>query len=64
MDETHTLEENLRKIEALIDAVHKLQQSKNDLVFDVIKYQLESLEALAVEARESLDAIRFWMASK
>ena len=64
MDETHTLEENIQKIEALIDAVHRLQIEKQNLVFDLIQYQLDSLDMLAHEASQSLDAIKFWMASK
>ena len=58
MDQTHTLKENLDKVESLIDAVVKLQKTSNDLTFSAILFQLESLKALSEETHESLQTVR------
>ncbi len=58
MDETHSLEENLEKIQALIDAVHQLYKTSNDMTYAAIVFQLESLRTLSNETFESLEKIR------
>lgn len=58
MDENHSIEENLDKIQALIEAVVKLQKTSNDLTFSAILFQLESLKTLSEETFQSLEALR------
>lgn len=57
MDETHSVEENLEKIKALIDAVHKLYSVSNELTFSALLFQLETLKTLSEETFESLETI-------
>ena len=58
MDETHSIEENLEKIQALIDAVQRLYKTSNDMTYAAIVFQLESLRTLSNETFESLETIR------
>jgi len=58
MDQNHTVRENLDKMEALIEAVGKLQKASNDLTFGAILFQLESLKVLAEETQQSLETVR------
>lgn len=58
MDRNHTLNENIEKIQALIDGVSKLQKMSNDLTFSAILFQLDSLKTLSDETFESLESIR------
>ena len=58
MDETHTINENLNKVQALIDAIQQLYKASNDLTFGALVYQIETLKVLSEESFESLEAIR------
>ena len=58
MDETHTISENLNKVQALIDAVHQLYTASNELTFAALVYQIETLKVLSEESFESLEAVR------
>lgn len=58
MDQNHTVQENLDKVEALIEAVSMLQKASRDLTFSAILFQLQSLKVLAEETHESLKTVR------
>ena len=58
MDRNHTIRENLNKVEALINAVAKLQKASNDLTFNAILFQLDTLKVLSEETYESLQTVR------
>ena len=58
MDRNHTIRENLNKVEALINAVAKLQEASNDLTFNAILFQLDTLKVLSEETYESLQTVR------
>jgi len=57
MDENHSVEENLEKIKALIDAVHKLYSVSNELTFSALLFQVETLKTLSEETFESLERV-------
>lgn len=59
MDSTHTTKENCKKVEALIAAVQRLNNQKAFYPTHILIHEIESLDALAAEAQESLDAIRY-----
>lgn len=58
MDKNHSVEANLDKIQALIDAVNRLYKASNDLTFSAIMFQIDSLRSLSNETVQSLEAIR------
>ncbi len=58
MDENHSIEENIAKIQALIEAVGKLYQVSNELTYSALVFQLQSLKTLSDETFESLETIR------
>lgn len=59
MDEIHTMKENCVKIEALLAAVLLLNSRRNELPEYVLIHEIESLAALAKEAKECFEAIRY-----
>ena len=58
MDINHTVNENLNKVKALIDAVDLLYKIRNDLTTGAMLFQIESLKTLSEETYESLQTIK------
>lgn len=58
MDTTHNIEENLSKVEGLIAGVAHLNELRKELGAEALMFEIESLNALAEETKESLDTIR------
>jgi len=58
MDRTHTIKENLNKIEALIEAINRLNENRHELTNDALIFQIESVTSLSEETSESLQTIR------
>ena len=59
MDTVHTTEEKCAKVQALINAVHKINNEAHDHRYDPIfmRNVLESLSVLADEAQGCLDSL-------
>lgn len=59
MDELHTVRENCQKVEALVNAVEMMYDNRKHMPAGSWEYEIENLNQLAREARESLEAIRY-----
>jgi sensor histidine kinase YesM len=59
MDTVHTTKQKCEKVQALINAVHKINNDAHDHKYDPIfmRNVLESLSVLADEAQECLESI-------
>lgn len=58
MDTMHNVEENLQKVEGLIEGVEHINNLRHELGPEALVFEIESLHALAAETRKSLDTIR------
>ena len=58
MDTMHNIDENLAKLEGLLEGIEHLNELRHELGPEALVFEIESLHALAEEASESLDTIR------
>lgn len=57
MDEMHTINEKILKMEALFEAINKVHEIRKYPI-SVLQYQIETLKVLSDEARDSFEGIK------
>jgi len=58
MDELHTINENVEKVEALVSAITRLQATSATLTLEALLHQIESIKILSDEAFNSFETMK------